>query len=77
VIPRVEVLSDPDGFTTGATQTLKEATITGEFKAKGGLLTRVEYRRDASDVASFSKPSGPVTSQSSFAIGILYSYALK
>jgi len=77
VIPRVEVLDDPDGFTTGASQTLKEATLTAEFKAKGGLLTRVEYRRDVSDVASFSKPTGPVTSQSSFAVGILYTFAVK
>ena len=77
VIPRVEVLDDADGFTTGASQTLKEATLTAEVKAKGGLVTRVEYRRDMSDVASFTKPTGPVNSQSSFGIGILYSFAVK
>ena len=77
VIPRVEWLDDPDGFTTGASQTLKEATLTGEFKLVNGLLSRVEYRRDLSNVSSFSKPTGPVTSQSSFAVGVMYSYVLK
>ena len=78
VIPRIEWFDDPDGFTTGTSQTLKETTLTSEFKMKSGLFSRVEYRHDFSDVASFSKSTGEaVTSQSSFAVGVVYSFAMK
>ena len=57
LIPRVEWFDDPDGFMTGAGQTLKEGTITGEFKLANGFLSRVEYRRDVSNIASFATSS--------------------
>src|SRR5581483_2531955 len=53
IVPRLEFFKDPDGFMTGTKQTLKEGTITGEVSLAKGLLTRLEYRRDVSDVASF------------------------
>ena len=76
VIPRVEVFDDPDGFMTGTAQTFKGATVTGEFKLIEGLLARVEFRRDLSDAAVFTKDTGAaVTSQNTFGLGFLYSYA--
>ena len=76
LIPRVEWFDDSNGFMTGTTQALKEATITGEVKLLEGLFTRVEYRRDLSDVAVFTRNTGEArTSQNTFGFGILYSYA--
>src|SRR5207237_2564284 len=73
LIPRIEWFNDTDGFMTGAKQTLKEGTLTGEFNLAKGLLTRVEYRRDVSDTATFAKGGGGfATSQGSFRLGVLY-----
>src|SRR3989442_1695184 len=73
LIPRIEWFSDTDGFMTGTKQTLKEGTITGEISLAKGLLTRVEYRRDVSDAATFAKDSkGFATSQGGFRLGVLY-----
>ena len=77
IIPRVEWLDDPDGFTTGSSQTLKEGTLTGEVKLANGLLSRVEYRRDVSNVASFATSTGQATSQGSFGVGVLYTITSK
>jgi hypothetical protein len=78
LIPRVEWFDDPDGFMTGAAQTLKEGTLTGEFKLANGLLSRVEYRRDVSNIASFATSTGsPKTSQGSFGVGVLYTLTSK
>ena len=75
VVPRFEVFNDPQGFMTGASQFMKDATITGEVKLHDGLLWRVEYRRDMSDAASFATSTGAMaTSQNTFGMGILYSY---
>ena len=76
VIPRVEVFDDPDGFMTGTSHTLKDATLTGEFKLMNGLLARVEFRRDMSDAAVFTNSTGAtLKSQNTFGFGLLYSYA--
>ena len=52
---RYEYFRDPQGFETGAAQKLNEVTATYEYKAPAGFLTRLEYRRDWSDVAFFHK----------------------
>ena len=80
IVPRLEFFKDPDGFMTGTKQTLKEGTITGEIGLAKGLLTRIEYRRDMSDAATFATGhgvAGPATSQGSFGIGVLYSLTSK
>ena len=46
---RLEWYDDMDGFTTGLPQTVKEVTLTGEYKANGWLLTRLEFRDDWSN----------------------------
>ncbi len=76
VIPRVEWFDDANGFMTGTSQSMKDATLTGEFKFMDALIWRVEYRRDFSDSAVFTKNTGAmVDSQSTFGMGFLYSYS--
>lgn len=50
---RAEYLDDRDGLFSGTSQALKEFTGTYEFKVADGLLTRLEYRRDWSNVPFF------------------------
>jgi hypothetical protein len=57
--PRLEWFNDADGFTTGTVQKVKEATLTGEFKLREGVLTRLEYRRDWSNAPFFDRGSTP------------------
>ena len=57
--PRLEWFKDRDGFSTGTAQTLKEFTLTGEYKWAEGLLTRLEYRRDWSDQPFFERGVTP------------------
>jgi hypothetical protein len=52
---RGEYFYDPQGFTTGKPQKLKEVTATYEYKWLEGLLTRIEYRHDWSNVEAFHK----------------------
>lgn len=54
LIPRFEFYNDPQGFTTGTRQQLKEFTITPEFLINENLVTRFEYRHDWSNAATFS-----------------------
>jgi hypothetical protein len=53
--PRLEWFNDADGFSTGTAQKIKEVTMTAEFKAKEGVLTRIEYRRDWSNAQVFDR----------------------
>ena len=71
--PRIEWYKDRDGFITGTAQSLKEFTMTGEFKMKEGFLTRLEYRRDWSDVPYFDRGNTPASakSQSTILVGIV------
>ena len=72
VTGRLEFYDDVDGFTTGTVQKLKEFTGTYEYHWKVGLLSRAEYRRDWSDVASFHRSGTAMTdSQSTISIGLI------
>jgi hypothetical protein len=62
--PRLEYFSDRDGFNTGVPQQLKEFTLTGEFKMKQGIIYRMEYRRDWSNVPFFDRGNEPASSKS-------------
>jgi hypothetical protein len=69
IAPRIEWFKDRDGFSTGTPQTLKEFTITGEYKiahrnGHAALLSRVEFRRDWSDQAFFERAAGQSGSKS-------------
>lgn len=70
ITPRLEYFSDADGFSTGTPQHLKEFTFTGEYKWVEGVLTRLEYRRDWSDVPFFFAGTIPNSSKSQDTITI-------
>lgn len=73
IAPRLEWFKDRDGFSTGTAQSLKEFTITGEYKWAEGLLSRVEYRRDWSDQPFFDRGAnaGAYKHQDTFLIGFV------
>lgn len=76
--PRFEWYDDHGGFTTGARQTVKEFTMTSEHKINGGLLTRLEYRRDFSDRDFFLRPVNRlVQAQSTVTFGLVYAFSSK
>jgi hypothetical protein len=75
--PRFEWYQDRDGFTTGTAQTVKELTLTSEQKVAGMLLTRIEYRRDFSNVPFFATKSGVSKSQNTFTVGLVYAFSSK
>jgi hypothetical protein len=62
---RGEYFNDPDGFQTGTKQHLEEFTATYEYKWVEGMLTRIEYRGDFSNVASFHKDATSMVDQQS------------
>ena len=73
IAPRFEWYDDPHGFTTGLGQTLKEATLTTEFKLRGSILARAEYRRDWSDLPFFEKRTGPLSkNQTTATLALIY-----
>jgi hypothetical protein len=73
VSPRLEWFTDPQGFTTGLAQNLKEGTFTVEFKLHNELLLRGEYRQDWSDIAFFEKHDGTrARNQQTATVGLIY-----
>jgi len=73
IAPRFEWFDDPQGFTTALAQSLREATLTTEFKVRGGLLMRAEYRRDWSDKPFFEKREGLFSrNQTTALLGLVY-----
>jgi hypothetical protein len=73
---RTEYLSDRDGLFSGTSQALKEFTGTYEFKVADGLLTRLEYRRDWSNVPFFLTDKIGVLSshQDTLTVGMVWWY---
>lgn len=77
LIPRYEYYDDEDGFTTGTGQKLQEFTLTAEVKHSQGLMMRLEYRRDWSDVDFFMKDAAPIDNQNTFSVGWVYAFSTK
>jgi hypothetical protein len=76
--PRLEWYSDHDGFTTGVRQSVRDFTMTSEQRIGGGLLTRLEYRRDFSDKDFFIRHAGRlVKAQSTLTLGLIYAFGWK
>jgi hypothetical protein len=73
VVPRFEVLWDSNAFMTGTPQTVKEFTLTGEYKFKG-LVSRLEYRTDFSDEPFFTNGDGLRKDQTTLTFGVLYAF---
>jgi len=75
--PRFEWLDDDDAFMTGTSQKVKEITVTSEHKIGGGLLSRIEFRRDFSDREFFLKSGDLVKDQTTLTLGLVYAFGLK
>ncbi len=74
--PRVEWFDDPQGFMTGTRQTLREATLTGDFVFNENFFMRGEYRRDWSDHSVFEYSGvGTKAHQNTLTIGLVYTYS--
>ena len=75
VAPRYEIFKDSDGFATGLAQTLQEVTLTGEYLAPGGLITRFEFRSDFSDEDYFTDADDDlVSSQPTLSVARIYAF---
>ncbi len=78
VIPRFEYYDDTEGgFTTGAAQKVKEVTLTAEVKHTQGLVMRIEYRGDWSDVDYFVKDGRPKDNQHTFVVGWILGFSTR
>jgi hypothetical protein len=79
ITPRFEWLDDSDGFMTGASQKLRELTLTSDHKIAGDLLARLEYRHDFSDTPFFARRGSLLKkkSQSTLAVGLTYAFGGK
>jgi hypothetical protein len=75
--PRYEIFRDDDGFATGLAQTLQEVTLTAEYQASGGLITRFEFRTDFSDEDFFEKGGSLRSSQPTFGVAFIYAFGTK
>lgn len=72
VAARYEYFDDNQGFTTGRPQALREITTTYEYRWTHGLISRLEYRRDWSDVDFFRKgESGSARTQSTVTAALI------
>ena len=56
--PRIEFFNDRDGLATGTKQTVKEITLTGEYRLNSWLVSRLEFRNDWSDQPFFGQSGG-------------------
>ena len=75
-IPRIEWFDDPQGFSTGTAQTLKEGTLTADISVADGMFLRGEYRYDWSDQRVFERNAkGSLSHQSSLTLGVVYTYS--
>jgi hypothetical protein len=74
IAARLEWFEDRDGATTGTALSLKEITLTYEWKHRGGLLTRAEARSDWSDENVFDQRGGSSKRQPTLLIGAVHSF---
>jgi Putative beta-barrel porin-2, OmpL-like. bbp2 len=75
----MEYFSDRGGLFSGTTQALKEFTGTYEFKVADGLVSRLEYRKDWSNVPFFLTNKVGVLSphQDTLTVGLVWWYGGK
>ena len=78
LVPRYEYLKDRDAVMTGASQNIRELTLTAEFKHKDGVLMRVEYRGDFANTPYFLKDAKEmVKNQNVLTAGWVYAFSSK
>ncbi len=73
---RGEVFDDPEGFMTGAIQTLNEGTLTYEYRPFPAIILRGEYRYDWSTVPAFDGTGGKFArrNESTLAMGAIVTF---
>jgi hypothetical protein len=70
---RYEYYDDHNGFTTGVAQHLNEGTLTLQRMIATHIMTRFEFRHDASNQPVFLKGSGSaVTAQTTGTVGLVF-----
>jgi hypothetical protein len=76
---RFEYLADRGGLFSGATQDLKEHTLTAEYKFADGFLGRAEYRRDYSNRPFFltREPNVLKKEQGTATLGLVWWFGRK
>lgn len=72
VAPRFSFFNDRDGFSTGTAQNLKEFTLTGEMKIRDGFISRLEYRRDASDHPFFDRGADMASARAQSTVALAF-----
>ena len=78
VAPRFETLADGARFVTGGTDRVSSVTLTGEYKAVGGLMTRFEYRTDFADDPFFEDHDGDLKdNQTTLSVAFIYAFSSK
>jgi hypothetical protein len=73
---RGEYMSDRGGLFSGSTQALKEVTGTYEYKFGEGFISRIEYRRDWSNLPLFltNQPGVLAKNQDTLTLGLIWWY---
>ena len=70
---RYEYYDDENGFTTGTVQHIHEYTLTLERTFAHNLISRLEFRRDMSDVPVFPRGVAELTkNQNTLELGLMY-----
>jgi hypothetical protein len=81
IATRYEYFSDPNGFATalgpGLGQHLQEGTFTFERDIASHIISRLEYRHDASSEPFFQKGSNPFSerSQNTATLGLIFTFS--
>jgi hypothetical protein len=76
IATRGEYFQDVGGFETGTSQNLGEFTLTLQRMLAGKIMSRLEYRYDASDHNAFPDNNGPNKgNQSTLALGLIYAFS--
>jgi len=70
---RYEYYDDPNGFTTGTAQHINEYTLTFQRTFAHDLISRLEFRRDMSNVPFFPRGVAELTkNQNTLELGLMY-----
>ena len=75
VVSRYEYYDDHDGFTTGTPQHFNGITGTFQRMIASHIMSRLEFRRDMSNLPTFVKGNGlPVTAQNTMTAGVVFMF---
>ena len=69
---RLEVFRDPDGERTGMMQTIREVTLTPEWKIGKSLVVRSDLRYDHSDEPVFERHDRQSSGQTTVSLNVIY-----